>query len=111
MEDLIYQGMVGIAGLVFTVVSMELKAYIAKKKSIMGYEFDVEVTERILGKAVVYAEGYAKTYAAKSASKLASSEKMAVAKKYIEMVDPKLVLKLGDELGQMIDRKVTERYA
>ena len=111
MEDLIHSGLMGIAGLVFTIVSMELRSYIAKKKSIMGYEFDVATTERILDKAVTYAEGFADVQAKKYSNKISSIDKLAKAKVYLDRVDPTIALKLGGQLAQAIERKVIEKYS
>jgi len=110
MQEGIYQLLAVIVSGAVGVVSMYAKAYIKNKMKKMDYEFDNSRIERILTNAVVYSENYGKQLARIAAKKVASSEKLEVAKKYINTVSPDLIETYGNELEAMIDRKVAEKF-
>ena len=110
LQELIYQFMAILGSGLIGWIGLEVKSYIAKKKAIMGYEFDNDKMERIINNAVDYAETRGNEYFKVQAKKMASSEKLDTAREYINMVDAKKVQELGNTLDAMISRKVSSKY-
>ena len=109
-QEIIYQLLAIIVSGTVGVVGMYAKAYIKNKMEKMDYEFDNSRVERILNNAVTYSEDYGKQIARITAKKLASTEKMDIAKRYISKVSPDVIENYGRELELMIDRKVAEKF-
>ena len=109
MQEIVYQLLAaGVSG-VIGMVGMYAKAYIETKMKHMDYEFENSRIERILDNAVNYADRVGKEYAEVYAKRVAGDEHLSNARKYINRIDPKLVVKLGNELNVMIERKIEQK--
>ena len=107
-QELIYQIIMMIVTGILTFIGAELKSYLAKKKAILGYEFDNAKVERIIENSVNFAEAKSKKYLKEQSKKIASSKKLDFARTYINKVDKKIAIKYGDKLNDMIERKVIQ---
>ena len=107
-QELIYQVMLIVATGILSFIGAELKSYLAKKKAILGYEFDNTRIERIIDNGVNYAESEAKKYFKIQSEKIAGSDKLDFARTYIDKVDKTIAVKYGTKLNDMIERKVIQ---
>ena len=107
-QELIYQIITIVISLGLTALGVYAKKLITTKIDIAKYGFDNDRLERILDNAINYAEARAKNYAKTQSAALASSEKLAVAKLYINKMDPAIISKYGNQLDEMIERKVIQ---
>lgn len=101
-QEIIYQIMALIISGVFVLIGAYIKS--------LKYVKDNERIERIIDNAVSYAEQFGKGYAVDASKELASHEKLAVAKEYINKIDKKIITKYANELELMIDRKVAQKF-
>jgi len=107
-QELIYQVMLIVATGILSFIGAELKSYLAKKKAILGYEFDNTRIERIIDNAVNFAEQKGKQYVKIQARKIASSDKLDFARDYIDKVDKNIIGKYGVKIDDMIERKISQ---
>jgi len=110
LQEILYQVMTLIASGVIGIVGLELKAYMAKKKAILGYEFDNNKINRIIDNAVDYAETKGNDYLKVQSKKMAASEKLDAARYYINKMDANKVVELGAKLDMMIDRSINRKF-
>lgn len=110
LQEIIYQILTLLGSGLVGWIGLEIKAYIKRKKEIMGYEFDNNKFERIIDKAVDYAESKGNEYYKVQAKKMASSDKLDYARGYVNLMDPKKVAELGSTLDKMINRAVVKKY-
>jgi len=109
-QELIYQVMLLVITGVLTVIGSYVKDLLVTKIDVTKYGFDNERVERIIDNAIDYAEQRGKAYAKGSSIKLASNDKLATAKVYIDKVDRDIVIKYGQTLNDMIERKVHQKF-
>ena len=110
IQEIIYQTIMITAAGVLTFIGTEIKSYIRKKKYILGYEFDNARVERIIDNAVHFAEAKGSEMMVKEVKKMSSNTKLNVAVAYINKVDKDLADRYGDNLPDMIARKVEQRF-
>ena len=103
VQDVLGTAIVAIIGY----LGKQVKDYLDKKKSILGYEFDNSRVERIIDNAVIYAEGVALD-AIKSKIKPNGRQKLNTAKKYIKETDKTILA--NPNLEMMIARAVTKNF-
>ena len=103
VQDILGTAIVAIIGY----LGKQVKDYLDKKKSILGYEFDNSRVERIIDNAVMYAEGAA-LEALKSKIKPTSKQKLNTAKNTLEKWT--LTYILDKALDMMIGRTVTKLF-
>ena len=108
-QELIFQIMMIIISLGFTVLGIYAKRFITTKIDIAKYGFNNDRVERILDNAIHYAEVKAREYAKRESVKLSGAGKFAAAKQYINKIDPETIAKYGKQLDEMIERKVQQK--
>jgi isocitrate/isopropylmalate dehydrogenase len=91
-------------------VGFYAKRLITTKIDIAKYGFENEKVERIIENAIDYAEHRAKQAVKEKSIKLASSDKLAGAKRYINTIDKSIIEKYGLELDSMIARKIEQSF-
>ncbi len=96
MENLVFQILVVVIGSAIAAI----KFYNDK------YTRDDSKLNSIVNDAINYAEQLGREEAKKASKKLAGSEKLAFAVKYIDMIDPNIIKKYGDNLTKIITSKV-----
>lgn len=84
---------------VFGVLGYYGKKFLATNAFVKKYNLDNEITERVLANAFAYAEAKAKTMTE------AEINKRQFAVSYIEKISPETIIKHGDKLELMLDRK------
>jgi len=110
LQELIYQFMMLIVTAVLTLIGSYIKQYIQTKIDIAKYGFENDRVERIIDNAVHFAEQKAKDFSKVQSKKVAGSEKLDMARDYINMVDNNIIAKYGNQLNSMIERKVAQRF-
>jgi hypothetical protein len=108
-QELIYQ-LIGIliTG-IFGVIGFYAKKLITTNIDIAKYGFENEKVERIVENAVYYGEQKAKEFAKAQAVKIAGSEKLTIAKGYINNIDKSIIEKYGTQIDDMVARKVAQK--
>jgi len=109
-QEIIYQVIVIAVGLAGTVVLAGIKKYLGTKEEWAKYGFDKEQIDDLLTKAVLFAEQKGKEYAKENAKYLAGSEKLKIAKQYIDRIDKNVVTNYATELDDLLTTKVAEMY-
>ena len=107
-QELIYQLLLLVVTGVITVIGAYAKKYITAKIDFEKYGFENDKVERIIDNAVNYVEQKAKEKAKAGAYRLASNDKLDMARAYINKVDKGVVEKYGAKLDVMIERKVAQ---
>jgi len=107
-QELIFQTITIVISLGLTVLGVYVKKLITTKIDVTKYGFENDRIERILDNAINYAEGKAREHAKTGSIKLAGNEKLYAARKYIDKIDPTIVAKYGNQLDDMISRKVIQ---
>ena len=110
LQEIIYQILALISSGGIGIVGLEIKAYMAKKKAILGYEFDNDRMNRIIDNAIDYAETEGNKYYKIQAKKMAASDKLDAARYYVNKMDADKVAELGDKLDVMIDRSINKKF-
>lgn len=90
---------ISISGIIITFYS---KRWLETSSTAKKYELDQIITEKVIYDAVKYAEDQGRQLAVKGI------EKKKFANEYIDAINPELVVKYGDKLSIMLDRKVAE---
>lgn len=109
-QELIYQVILLLVSGILAILSAYLKKFIQTKIDIEKYGFENERVERIIDNAINFAEQKGKEFAKVQASKIASTDKLDFARKYINGVDKNIVEKYGTQLDDMIARKVAQKF-
>lgn len=109
-QELIYQFMMILVSGLLTILGAYLKKLISTKIDIEKYGFENERVERIIDNAINFAEQKAKIAAKHQAKSLSGSDKLDLAKKYINKVDRKIIEEKANELEDMIDRKLAQKF-
>jgi hypothetical protein len=109
-QELIYQGLTLLISGILAIIGAYVKSLIKTKIDIAKYGFENDRVERIIDNAVNYAEQKAKVAAKGQAAKLAGSDKLHVAREYINRVDKGIITKYATQLDNMIDRKVAQKF-
>lgn len=109
-QELIYQLLALIASGILAILGAYLKKLIQTKIDIEKYGFENDRVERIIDNAINFAEQKAKEFAKTQSEQIASSEKLATAKLYIDRVDKNIIEKFGTQLDDMITRKVAQKF-
>lgn len=109
-QELIYQGITIGLSFILGLIGLAVKGWIADNVDASRYGFENDRVERILDNAIFKAEQYAKEYAKEQATKLSGNNKLSHAREYINKVDPTLIAKYGDQLDNMISRKVAQKF-
>jgi hypothetical protein len=107
-QELIFQIITIVISLGLTALGVYAKKLITTKIDVTKYGFENDRIERILDNAVNYAEGKAIEHAKAGAIKLAGNEKLGMARKYLDKVDPTIIAKYGNQIDDMISRKVIQ---
>lgn len=107
-QELIYQTIAIILSIGLTAIGVYVKKFITTKIDITKYGFENERVERILDNAINYAEAKAHQVAKEKAETLAGNVKLKIARRYIDKIDPAIIMKYGDQLDDMITRKVVQ---
>ena len=110
LQEILYQVLTLIASGIIGIVGLEIKSYIAKKKAIMGYEFDNNRINRIIDNAVDYAEIKGNEYLKVQSKKMAASDKLDAARYYVNKMDSRKIQELGSKLDVMIDRSINKKF-
>ncbi len=98
LQELIFQGLLLVIGVVFTTIKLYLdNTVIANDK-----------LKSLLNDAVRYAEQESLSIAKTQARKVAGSEKMNMARDYINKMSPATIKEFGNELNAMLTMKVGE---
>lgn len=87
---------------IFGVVGFYVRKFLATNAFVKKYNLDNEKTERILANALAYAEAKAKVLTE------AEVNKRHLAVSYIEKISPETIIKQGDKLELMLDRKMEQ---
>ena len=109
-QELIYQFMALLASGILAILGAYLKKLLETKINIEQYGFENDRVERIIDNAINFAEQKAKEYAKTQSEQIASNEKLATAKHYIDKVDKNIIEKYGTQLDDMITRKVAQKF-
>lgn len=108
-QELIYQLIMILVTGIFGIVGFYAKRLITTKIDIAKYGFENEKVERIIDNAIYYGEQKAKEFAKAQAVKIAGSEKLTIAKGYINNIDKSIIEKYGTQVDDMITRKVAQK--
>ncbi len=109
-QELIYQFMALLVSGILAVLGAYAKQLIKTKIDIEKYGFENDRVERIIDNAVNFAEQKGKVYLKTQSQAIASSEKLNFARQYINAVDQKIVTQYADQLDNMIERKVAQKF-
>ena len=109
-EELIMQLLMLVVTGAIAIVGNYLKNFIKTKIDVTKYGFENDRVERIIDNAIHYAEQQGKHYAKNAGVKLAGSKKLDFARYYINKVDTGVVAKYGEQLENMIERKVAQKF-
>lgn len=109
-QELIYQAIMILLSGVLAVIGAYVKKLITTKIDIAKYGFENDRVERIIDNAINFAEQTAREITKDKAHKLAGSEKLKLARKYIDKVDKSIVEKYGTQLDKMVTRKVAQSF-
>lgn len=108
-QELIYQLIMVLVTGILGLIGFYAKKLIVTKIDIEKYGFENEKVERIIDNAVFYGEQKAKELAKAQAVKIAGSEKLTIAKGYIDNIDKSIIEKYGAQVDDMIARKVAQK--
>lgn len=106
-QELINQVLTLIIAGVFGLFGVYLQRGI-KKLGLEKYGLENDRVERILENGINFAEQKAKTFAKEQSIKLAGSEKLDLARTYINKVDKDIIKKYGKQLDDMVERKLNQ---
>lgn len=109
-QEIIYQ-LIGIVGTVLMALLSVAAKKLIDKFNLEKYGLEIKDLEEVVGNAVDYAENYGKQQAKKYSKKIASKDKLDLAREYINKVDTKTVKKYGDKLDTIIERKVSQKFS
>jgi len=107
-QELIFQIIMIIISLGLTALGVYAKKLITTKIDVTKYGFENDRIERILDNAVNYAEAIAIRKAKDQAVKLTGNSKLTLAKGYIDKIDPAIINKYGNQIEDMLSRKVIQ---
>lgn len=107
-QEIIFQIITIVIGIGLTAISVYLKNLIKTKIDVTKYGFENERIERLLDNAIMYAEGKAREQAKSGAMKLAGNEKLGIARKYLNNIDPEVISRYGGQIDDMLSRKVEQ---
>ncbi|WP_373073873.1 phage holin, LLH family [Sulfurimonas sp.] len=109
-QELIYQFMALLISGILAILGAYVKQLIKTKIDVTKYGFENDKVERIIDNAINFAEQKSKVLSKSTSVKLAGSDKLKVAKEYINKVDKNVVTKYADQLDDMIDRKIAQKF-
>ena len=109
-QELIYQFLALLISGLLALLGAYIKRLIQTKIDIEKYGFENDRVERIIDNAINFAEQKAKEYAKTQSGKVASSQKLTTAKRYIDKVDKNIIEKYGTQIDDMITRKVAQKF-
>ncbi len=107
-QEIIYQVIAITISGILGLIGVYVKNFLTTKIDIAKYGFENDRVERIITNAVDYAEQKSREYAKGIARNTASSEKLDLARQYINQIDKNIVTKYGNDLDLMIERKVIQ---
>lgn len=109
-QELIYQVLTLLSSVILAVIGAYVKSLIKTKIDIAKYGFENDRVERIIDNAISFAEQRAKEAIKTDTPRLAGSDKLNVAREYINRVDKDIVVKYATQLDDMITRKVAQKF-
>ena len=109
-QEIIYQVIVLGISFIGSLVLYGIKNYVITKEEWAKYGFEKEQIDDLLTKAVLFAEQKGKEYAKNNAKYLAGSDKLRIAKQYINRIDKGVVTSYAGELDDLLTTKVAEMY-
>ena len=98
LQELIFQGLLLVIGVVFTTIKLYLDNLVIADDRL----------KKLLNDAVQYAEQESLSIAKTQARSLAGSEKMDLARDYINKMSPATIKQYGNDLNDMLTMKVGE---
>ena len=108
-QEIIFQLLSGIVGIVLTAMGGYATAYFKTKIDTEKYGFENDMVERVIGNAVASAEAAGNVFLKNQSKKMSSSAKLEIARSYINKnIDPKVITKYADNINDMIERKVIQ---